>query len=59
MSYFSNTNIEIDMNVMRLQLEIEPSVRMRAGGGIVLYIYPLGPLHLSGPSGMFSTFPFL
>jgi hypothetical protein len=40
-------------------MEIEPSVHMRAGGGIVLYIYPLGPLHLSGPSGMLSTFPFL
>jgi hypothetical protein len=36
--------------------KIEPSTRLRVGGGIVTPIYPLGPLHLSGPSGMFSTF---
>jgi hypothetical protein len=51
--------MKIDVNVYDIQIEIEPSARLRVGGGIVLYIYPLGPLHLSGPSGMFSTFPIL
>ncbi len=51
--------MKIDVIVYDIQLEIEPSARLRVGGRIVLYIYLLGPLHLSGPSGMFSTFPFL
>ncbi len=51
-------NMKTDMNVIQIYLEIEPLTRLRVRGGIVLYIYPLGPLHLSGPSGMFSTFPF-
>jgi hypothetical protein len=37
---------------------IEPLLHLRSQEGIVLSLYPLDPLHLLGPSGMFQPSSF-